>query len=151
MEPIEQSMHSAFLVRAYQVSDAAACAAIFHRAWHSGHPYAPRSIDIAAFEENTREERILVAEHNDRGIVGFASIYEPQSFIHNLYVDPASQSEGIGEALLAHAVALAGGRASLKCQTRNPRALAFYRRLGWVEFAAGMGEFGPWIALRSPG
>jgi len=35
-------------------TDAAACARIFDRAWHAGHPYAPREIDRAAFEAETR-------------------------------------------------------------------------------------------------
>ena len=45
---------------------------------------------------------------------------------------------------------LAGGRASLKCQLRNPGALAFYRRLGWRDGETGEGEAGPWVRMRFP-
>jgi ribosomal protein S18 acetylase RimI-like enzyme len=138
-----------FTIRDFAPADIEACVAIFDRAWHAGHDYAPRKIDRATFAKETEEERILVAEVPG-ALVGFVSLYEPQSFVHHLYVDPAFQGRGIGRALLSRAVGLAGGQASLKCQTRNAGALAFYRSLGWIEIAAGQGEFGPWVAMRSP-
>lgn len=138
------------LVRDFVPGDAAACVSIFERAWHAGHAYAPRRIDASVFEAETKDETLVVAEHAGT-IVGFASVYRPQSFIHHLYVDPDFARQGIGSALLERSVVLSGGRASLKCQTRNAAALAFYRRLGWIEVAAGVGEFGAWVAMRSPG
>ena len=137
-------------IRSYAPADAPTCADIFDRAWHSGHPYAPREIDVATLGAETRDETVLIAELEGR-VVGFVSVYLPESFVHHLYVDPARQGRGIGPLLLERAVALAGGRASLKCQTGNARALAFYRRLGWIEVTAGTSEFGPWVAMRSPG
>ena len=137
-------------IRRYAPPDAHACVGIFDRAWHSGHPYAPRVIDLATLAVETKDETILIAEL-DGAVAGFVSVYRPESFVHHLYVDPARQGQGIGRVLLERAVALAGGRASLKCQTRNRRALAFYRRLGWIEVTAGTSEFGPWVAMRSPG
>jgi ribosomal protein S18 acetylase RimI-like enzyme len=140
----------AVAIRRYAPADAPGCADIFDRAWRSGHDYAPRQIGQATFESETKDETMLVAER-DGAVVGFVSVYLPESFVHHLYVDPIHQGRGIGETLLEQAVALAGGRASLKCQTRNRRALAFYRRLGWTEITAGTSEFGPWVAMRSPG
>ena len=137
-------------IRPYTPADAEACVGIFDRAWHAGHPYAPRKIDLAILEAETKDETILVGE-SDGSIVGFVSVYLPQSFVHHLYVDSALQGRGFGAALLERAVTLAGGSASLKCQTRNDSALSFYRRLGWIEVTAGTGEFGPWVAMRSPG
>lgn len=139
-----------FVVRAYSPADAEACAGIFDRAWHEGHPYQPRVIDLAAFEAHTRNETILVAETGEHGVVGFASVFEPGRFVHNLYIDPPVQGRGIGRALLEHAVALAGGTASLKCQTRNVRSVAFYRHLGWIPIEEGNGENGPWVRMHSP-
>jgi ribosomal protein S18 acetylase RimI-like enzyme len=137
------------LVRDFADADAAACAAIFDRAWHAGHPYAPRRIDVAVFLAETRAEHVVVAETEGR-IVGFAALYAPQSFVHHLYVDPASHGRGIGRALLGRAVALAGGTASLKCQLRNAAALGFYRRLGWRDAETGGGTAEPWVRLLSP-
>jgi ribosomal protein S18 acetylase RimI-like enzyme len=137
------------MVRDFAPHDAEACARIFDRGWHAGHPYAPRAIDGVAFMMETKDERLLVAESGG-AVVGFVSLYEPQSFIHHLYVDPTQARRGVGSALLGAALDRAGGRASLRCQTRNEGALAFYRRHGFVEVAAGIGEFGTWIALSSP-
>jgi ribosomal protein S18 acetylase RimI-like enzyme len=137
-------------IRPYALSDATACIGIFDRAWHAGHPYAPRVVDEKAFAAETTDETLFVAVDASDELIGFVSIYMPQSFVHHLYVDPSQGSRGIGTKLLAHALVAAGGSATLKCQTGNERALRFYRRLGWVEVAAGTGEFGPWVALRSP-
>jgi ribosomal protein S18 acetylase RimI-like enzyme len=142
-------VHS-IVIRAYAPADARACTRIFDRAWHAGHPYAPRRIDDAEFASNTRGESILVAGLRGFGVAGFVSVYEPRNFVHNLYVEPNLQGRGIGKALLARAVAMLGGRASLKCQTRNAGALAFYRRLGWMLGEEGGTEPGRWIRLRVP-
>ena len=136
-------------IRPYTPADAEACVGIFDRAWHAGHPYAPRRIDLAVLAAETKDETILIGKVSG-SIACFVSIYLPQSFVHHLYVDPALQGRGFGTTLLERAVVLAGGSASLKCQTRNESALGFYRRLGWVEVTAGTGEFGPWVAMRSP-
>jgi GNAT superfamily N-acetyltransferase len=137
-------------IRPYEPTDAEICARIFDRAWHSGHPYAPRRIDLGEFRAHTRNETILVAEAPEQGVVGFVSVYEPASFVHNLYVEPEVQGGGIGKALLASALALTGGKASLKCQSRNPQALGFYRHLGWTPGEEGETELGPWVRMHSP-
>ena len=139
-----------FSIRPYAPADAVACTRVLDLAWHAGHPYAPRKLDIAAFATERKGERVLVAETEANGIAGFVSLHEPGRFVHSLYVDPGLQGGGIGKALLARALALAGGPASLKCQTRNPAALAFYRGLGWREGESGESEFGPWVRMHSP-
>lgn len=137
-------------VRTFVPADAPACVAIFERAWNAGHPYSPRKIDTAVFAAETADETILVADDERRHVVGFVSLYLPESFVHHLYVDPAHARNGVGKALLSGAVALAGGRASLKCQTRNAGALAFYRGLGWSDDESGDGDGGPWVRMLSP-
>jgi GNAT superfamily N-acetyltransferase len=141
---------SSFAIRDYEPGDATACAGIFERAWRVGHPYAQRTIDTSVLAQETQGERIFLAESGVHGVAGFVSLYAPQSFIHHLYVDPDLHGRGVGRALLNHALREAGGRASLKCQTRNREALAFYRRLGWRDGETGAGAFGPWVLLHSP-
>jgi GNAT superfamily N-acetyltransferase len=136
-------------IRAFVAADAEACVRIFERAWHAGHPYTPRKIDRAAFAAETKGERVFVAEAAGK-VSGFVSLYEPKSFVHHLYVEPALQGYGIGKALLAHAVAHAGGSATLKCQLRNPQTLGFYRRPGWRDGETGEGDAGPWVRMISP-
>ena len=138
-------------LRLFREGDAADCARIFSEAWHAGHPYAPRQLGLAQFRAETVGEVIIVAvsdaaEH----ILGFAGLQLSGSFVHHLYVDPEYHGCGVGRALLAGALTIAGGRATLKCQQKNPDALAFYRRLGWTEGETGNSQVGPWVLLRSP-
>jgi ribosomal protein S18 acetylase RimI-like enzyme len=137
-------------IRPFTSADAKTCAGIFDRGWRAGHPFAPRKIDATVFATETEGEALFVAEDGQNKIVGFVSIYVPASFIHHLYVDPQLRNRGIGSALLAHAVAIAGGSATLKCQLGNQPALGFYRHLRWVEVVAGTNEYGAWVTLRSP-
>jgi GNAT superfamily N-acetyltransferase len=138
-----------FILRSYEDDDAA-CASIFKQAWHAGHPYAPRRIGLDEFRYETANRSMIVAQAEDGRVLGFAAVYMPDAFVHHLYVDPTQTGQGVGRALLAAAVALAGGRATLKCQARNTRALQFYRREGWTEAECGETDGEPWIRMLSP-
>jgi ribosomal protein S18 acetylase RimI-like enzyme len=62
--------------------------------------------------------------------VGFISLLD--SFIGGLFVAPRHQGEGIGRALIAHALKRKG-ELGLEVYTANARAYAFYRALGFAE------------------
>ena len=141
---------TAFVLRSYGTRDAEGCARVFERAWNSGHPYAPRTVGVDAFLSELAGRALVVAQARDGQILGFAGVHVRAGFIHHLYVDPDRAGRGIGRALLRAGVALAGGRASLKCQVRNVRALAFYRREGWTEGERGEAGGEPWVRLHSP-
>ena len=115
--------------------------ATFH--WRAADDFQPGD-----FDEQTRGERVLVAEDEAGAVTGFVSVWEPDSFVHHLYVAPDRQRQGIGQALLRAAgwpqVAL-----RLKCLTRNESALAFYRAHGFVETDAGLAEDGDYLLLES--
>src|SRR5436190_19747943 len=108
-----------YAIRSFVPFDQETCAGIFDRAWRAGHPFAPRKIDIAVLATETVGETLFVAEDGSGDVVGFVSLYRPESFVHHLYVEPGLRNRGIGRALLDHAVATAGGSASLKCQLGN--------------------------------
>jgi hypothetical protein len=57
---------------------------------------------------------------------------------------------GVGQAMLSHALALAGGSATLKCQVGNSRAIRFYERGGWIQGERGESDYGPWVRMHSP-
>jgi len=82
------------------------------------------------FDRDTSEERILLAEENGQ-VVGFASLYVPERFIHNLFVHPDAAGKGAGDQLLKHAVAELGTPVTLKCVSENHKALSFYKKRGW--------------------
>jgi GNAT superfamily N-acetyltransferase len=81
------------------------------------------------FLRAAREEEVHVALRAGE-ILGVAAIYRPQNFLHSLYVE--RRGEGVGKALLDHLLSHATGPLSLKVQTPNLRAQAFYAREGFV-------------------
>jgi GNAT superfamily N-acetyltransferase len=137
------------IIREAADKDHAACAVIFGAAWSHAFPHLPRTIDEAIFRGETLGERVFVAEHADR-VIGFASLYEPDAFLHHLYVDPAHHGAGVGTALLRQAIAAATAPLTLKCQRGNTNAVRFYARRGFTEFASGDSTLGPWAHLRAP-
>ena len=89
------------------------------------------------FEAQTVAEDITLAENEHGELLGFISVWEPESFVHHLFVATAAQGMGVGRRLLASLVPWLPLPHRLKCAEPNTRALAFYRGLGWVETARG--------------
>ncbi|MBU6373752.1 MAG: GNAT family N-acetyltransferase [Alphaproteobacteria bacterium] len=137
-----------FRLRPFRDHDAPRCARLLEEGWRDALPNRARAIDLDAFAEQTRGERIVVAAQGLAGVIGFVSV--DHDFIHHLYVDRARRGRGVGAALLAEAVAMASGRASLKCALSNLSALEFYHRLGWTWGERGFDLDGPWVRLWSP-
>jgi len=100
------------------------------------------------FDAQTRGERILVAEDEAGAVTGFVSVWEPDAFIHHLFVAPERQREGIGHALLC-AAGWPREPLRLKCLVRNERALAFYRAHGFAEAGRGSTDDGEYVLLES--
>ena len=96
---------SKFEIREIARGEHAACAIIHINAWNSAFSDFPRKIDLADFERETEGERILVGLLNGQ-IVAYASIWEPDWFIHHLYVDPLAQRVGLGRVLMNTVVGL---------------------------------------------
>lgn len=82
------------------------------------------------FDRDTSEEQILLAEENDQ-VLGFASLYVPDRFIHNLFVHPSAAGKGVGKQLLRQSVAVLGTPVTLKCVSDDDKALTFYKKQGW--------------------
>ncbi len=101
---------------------------------------------VAEFKRVTEGELILVAERGDE-IVGFASIWEPDSFLHHLFVHPTFQRQGIGGSLLAACDGYFQSAPSLKCLKSNTRALDFYKSQGWIIESDGEDETGTYFVL----
>jgi ribosomal protein S18 acetylase RimI-like enzyme len=81
------------------------------------------------FDAHTEGEKILVAVTGAE-ILGFASIWEPDSFLHNLFVHPSATRQGVGQALLASCAKYFSNTPTLKClkatltqrSSTNPKA-----------------------------
>ncbi|WP_080417206.1 GNAT family N-acetyltransferase [Burkholderia ubonensis] len=58
------------------------------------------ALQLADFDAQTEGERLLVAEDDSGQLAGFVSVWEPDHFIHHLYVHRPCHRRGIGRALL---------------------------------------------------
>lgn len=138
-------------VREFTPDDAPALRTLFVRSrdaafvWDAPGEHRPEDFDTA-----TAGEQILVAVRQVAGaeeIVGFASIWLPESFLHNLFVHPAHQRRGVGRILLAACQAYFRDRPTLKCLHCNTPALQFYFSQGWTIRDSGVGDVGGYFLL----
>ena len=98
------------------------------------------------FEEVTDGEEIYVALLND-SIAGFASIWEPDRFVHFLFVSPTLRRKRIGSALVNRLAEIYDGPLTLKCLINNETGMAFYRSTGWNQIGDGISEDGAYALL----
>jgi len=138
---------AAFHIARARHHDLAEAAALYHRvATATLHWMPPNSFTPAVFMEQARHETVWLAWEEGR-IVGLAALYEPDSFLHSLYVDAGRQGRGIGLALLNTVAAAAAGPLSLKVEVQNLRARRFYAREGFSERETGVSDGSQWILL----
>ncbi|MDC7715879.1 GNAT family N-acetyltransferase [Vogesella sp. DC21W] len=110
-----------------------------------------QAMQLGDFARDTADESLLVAQDAHGQVLGFAGVYEKENFLHHLYVAPAAQGQGIGQALLQAAALRFTATPSLKCFAANPRALAFYRQQGWQPAGEGVDAAGHrWLRLQGP-
>ena len=106
--------------------------------------FPQRIFSFDEFVEITKGEKILVARRAEE-IAGFVSIWQPDNFIHHLFIAPHHQRKGIGRALVLESVHQFGLPLSLKCIKANTDACHFYERLGWREREEGVGPEGAYV------
>lgn len=99
------------------------------------------------FSKQTFNEFILVARC-DNIVVGFISLWLPDSFIHHLYVKNEYQSKGVGTALLQEIKNTIAHPIKLKCLKKNEIALDFYQRNGFEETGSEHGDDGEFSILQ---
>ncbi|MHA7685970.1 GNAT family N-acetyltransferase [Cupriavidus sp. PET2-C1] len=98
------------------------------------------------FDVHTSGEKILVAIEGIE-IIGFASIWEADSFLHNLFVHPTAQRQGVGRALLDSCTKYFSNTPTLKCLKANANAMQFYKSQGWQILREELGPDGPYFLL----
>lgn len=120
------------------------CAAILREAWR-GMWFVPQDLHTPAEDRRwmrdvftyqivlLAEERLTTDPENAEGegnIVGFLSMGE--GTIHNLYILPSHQGQGIGHLLMETAKASSGGQLKLWVFEQNEGAIRFYERHGFT-------------------
>ncbi|WP_039058650.1 GNAT family N-acetyltransferase [Enterobacter sp. Bisph1] len=98
------------------------------------------------FDADTLDETVWVAEENGHRL-GFASVYDNDNFLHNLFVDPDCQGKGVGSALLKKVQSTFTSTGALKCLAQNKAAMAFYQRHGWHIEAQGVSPEGDYLLM----
>lgn len=102
-----------------------------------------------AFEVATDSEQIYVALLDDK-IVGFASVWEPDQFVHYLCVSPDARHKKVGSTIVSSLVAIYGVPLTLKCLTKNKDGIAFYLATGWKKIEDGISDDGAYVLLGYP-
>lgn len=109
---------------------------------------AADSFRLEDYDGQTRGERVLVAQDGDGSLAGFVALWEPDRFVHHLYLAAGQQRRGIGRALL-QALGWPEQPLQMKCLRRNEAALAFYQKLGFAGIGQGQGADGEYVLLAS--
>lgn len=134
-------------IRCAGLGDLEEAARLFQRVAQATLHWAPPELYTAeAFLRQAEEEMVWVALDKGR-IIGLAALYIPQSFLHSLYIDPPWQGQGVGLALMETVAEAADGPLSLKAETRNTRAIQFYKRHGFRAVEHGHSNGSDWVLL----
>jgi GNAT superfamily N-acetyltransferase len=128
------------------------CADIYVRSGRAAFTWVdPDLFQVSKIADWAEQGEELYLAFDQRQPVAMMSFWRPDSFIHNLFVDPHAQGRGAGTALLGFAYAIADGLVSLKCSALNGPALRFYERRGMIEVDRGRRPDGdPYVLFRQP-
>ncbi|MBN9340203.1 MAG: GNAT family N-acetyltransferase [Comamonadaceae bacterium] len=147
-------MTGRYVIREHQAVDLQALRKLFVESRDAAFPWvsAGRHQEVD-FDVTTAGELVLVAFASNVEVnavpLGFASIWEPDGFLHNLFVHPSAQRRGVGSALLAACAPYFGHHTpTLKCLRANESATRFYLTRGWRLQSEGEGPEGPFLLMR---
>ncbi|TFH89054.1 GNAT family N-acetyltransferase [Vibrio ouci] len=102
--------------------------------------------ELSDFSRDTEGERVLVAVEGGE-VLGFISIWEPENFIHHLYVSNNHQRQNVGTRLLEKAKS-SYRSLSLKCMVENERAIGFYESKGFMKAQKGADSLGDYYLMK---
>ncbi|WP_215780664.1 GNAT family N-acetyltransferase [Paludibacterium sp. B53371] len=111
----------------------------------------PAQLKADNLRQQSEGEAIWLARDATGQLCGFISVWQPDHFIHHLYVAPGHQGQGIGRLLLQSLPDWGRQRYTLKCLQQNLAARAFYDRQGFVQLARGEGPDGAYCLLAHEG
>lgn len=129
------------------------CAALYEQVARETFTWLPRDALTAKQYLAEAEGEVMHLALDGERLLGFSSLWRPDSFLHSLYVDAGARGRGVGAALLAQARAACAGPLSLKVQKLNAHAIGFYRRHGMAVVGAGGEEEpgGGWFRMADAG
>lgn len=122
------------MIRKYQPQDEDAVIHVWLEASVIAHHFIPRSY----WEENAecmreiyipQSETFVHTDDTTGEVIGFISL--SGDYLAAIFVDPARQGEGIGQALMAHTKTLKS-KLELNVYQENTQAITFYKRQGFT-------------------
>lgn len=102
---------------------------------------------IGDYQKSTAEDEVWVAEKIGE-IVGCVSTYPFDKFIHNLFVHPKYQGQGIGSELLKIAEQNLSRPMTLKIAMDNLKVCGFYEKYGWYQVSMHNDMDEPYVLYR---
>lgn len=144
-------MSAPFSIRAATAEDRELLAKLYRECLERADWFPKAALAQIDFERDTLEELVLFAADEEGKPLGFIGVWEPESFIHHLYVAEAQRGRGVGRALLAALVGKVPYPWRLKCVVANHAAHGFYTSLGWYEVERAHGDRGEYALLQLDG
>lgn len=142
-------MPSPLQIRPYEEADRPFLRTLYLAARKQTWTWLDDDFQLEDFDRAVIGETILVAER-DGHLLGFASIFTQENFLHNLFVDPQFQGTGAGSALLHAAEDTFTRRGSLKCLVKSHHSVGFYQSKGWEIISTGESPKGEYYLFHSP-
>ena len=116
------------IIRKARESDLESISLIYNKVREQHFPWIDsKAISEGDIRKDTDGEEITVAEI-DNLVVGFISIWEPDNFIHHLFVSLEYQTMGVGSKLMEFVEQSHPSFLRLKCVAENKRAIEFYKK-----------------------
>lgn len=135
-------------IRPAQPSDLPALSALYRRCLERADWFPAAALAEIDFAADTRDELVLVADDAGDRLLGFIGVWEPDSFIHHLYVEEGQRGKGVGKALLASIAGQLRYPWRLKCVVQNEAAYRFYTSQGWREIERALGARGEYALMQ---
>lgn len=129
-------------LRRYAAPDEEACLALWLRSWQAAYPHTDFVARLPWWRRRWRAElapraAIVVAE-SAGALVGFVTVDRASGYLDQIVVAPSHWGAQVGAALLAEARLLSPAGLALDVNTDNARAVAFYRKHGFVVAGRGV-------------
>jgi len=130
------------MLRAYAASDEDASIALWLRTWQAAYPQLDFTERLAWWHGRWRGElvpaaAIVVAEQGGV-LVGFVTVDARTLYLDQMVVAPECWRSGVGTALIDDAKRLSPRGLDLDVNADNARAIAFYRRNGFLVSGSGV-------------
>ena len=134
-------MSAGFSLRPYQPRDEDASVALWLRTWQAAYPELDFAARLDWWRARWRDELVpcaaIVIAERATATLGFVTVDPRTRYVDQIVVAPEHWRSGVGAALIAEARRLSPNGLDLDVNTDNARAIAFYRKLGFVVDGAG--------------